>query len=112
MGGAGHPGASDPAHHDAAAAVARDRPRTERVTTTALASRTRADTDAGLGTVDDVGLANRQEHNATPVALAADPAGRRRPLLAAQSRARVVAEEMPVQQRRQVSSTIAEPARP
>jgi hypothetical protein len=87
-------------------------PRTERVTTTALASRTRADTDAGLGTVDDVGLANRQEHNATPVALAADPAGRRRPLLAAQSRARVVAEEMPVQQRRQVSSTIAEPARP
>ena len=30
--------------------------------------------------------------------------------LSAQSRARVVAEEMPVQQRRQVSSTIAEPA--
>ena len=32
--------------------------------------------------------------------------------VSAQSRARVVAEEMPVQQRRQVSSTIAEPARP
>ena len=83
MGGAGHPCASDPAHHDAAAAVARDRPRTERVTTTALASRTRADTDAGLGTVDDVGLANRQEHNATPVAPGGGPTGSRRLLLAA-----------------------------
>jgi hypothetical protein len=35
--------------------------RTEGVTTTALAPRTRADTNAGLGTVDDVRLASRQQ---------------------------------------------------
>jgi hypothetical protein len=45
---------------DALAAAQRDRSRTNGVTTTALAPRTRANTNAGLGTVDDVRLASRQ----------------------------------------------------
>ena len=43
------------------AGVAGYRLRTEGVTTIALAPSTRADTIAGLGTVDDVRLASRQE---------------------------------------------------
>jgi hypothetical protein len=38
--------------------------RTEEVTTTTLWLRTRANTNAGLGTVDEVRLASRQEHDA------------------------------------------------
>jgi hypothetical protein len=45
---------------DIAGSAVRYWKRTEGVTTTALAPRTRADTKAGLGTVDDVRLASRQ----------------------------------------------------
>jgi hypothetical protein len=52
-------GAKEP-RFAANAAVAGCPSRTEGVTTTALAPRTRADTNAGLGTVGDVRLASRQ----------------------------------------------------
>ena len=42
-----------------------DRIRTEGVTTTAVIARARADTNAGLGTVDYVGRANRQARDAS-----------------------------------------------
>jgi hypothetical protein len=61
---------------DADAAIAGCSFRTKAVTTTALALRTRADTNAGLGTVDDVRLASRQSQ-VCPEA-SRDPLGRGR----------------------------------
>jgi hypothetical protein len=62
-----YPYTSDSGHDlDANPAVVRGPSRTEGVTTTALAPRTRADTNAGIGTVDDVRLASRQQRVRAP----------------------------------------------
>lgn len=58
------------------------------------------------------GAARRHEHSTSRSVRRYSERKAPGPLQSAHSRARVVAEEMPVQQRRQVSSTISEPARP